>query len=138
MDRRFIVQLKEEHRIIIAFLNKINLSGGNTATLQKTVAEMKDVVIGHLRKEDEIVYPHLLRSKNIILISLGESFLRSMTVYSEIFTDVTRRIQESDNSIDPTLILDYESMKNTIKDRIFIEEKILFPAYESLDEYNKE
>ncbi|MEI8096620.1 MAG: hemerythrin domain-containing protein [Candidatus Moraniibacteriota bacterium] len=131
MDRSIIFELKEEHKAIIIALNEVNF-GGNLEETKVLIQTMQSVVTEHLRKEDTVIYPALLGSQNEALVSLGTSFLHSMIAYSEIFVDVTRRIGESSGSIDAGLVSEYESMRNKIKDRIFVEETALFPAYESI------
>ncbi|HCJ45622.1 MAG TPA: hypothetical protein DHV33_01765 [Candidatus Moranbacteria bacterium] len=133
MNREIIIELKDEHRRIITLLNEVDMNGSQEK-VKELILALQGIVVQHLHKEDTLIYPELLHSKNESIIMLGNGFLHSMTEYSVIFVDVTRRILERSNQFDSLLKEDYKKIKDKIKDRIFIEEKALFPVYEGLGE----
>lgn len=131
MNYEIVIELKKEHQEIISMLNGVDVASSKE-TREKQIIDLRAFVVKHLEKEDAFVYPKLTLSHNKILIDLGEEFFHSMQEYSHLFISVTDRILKSDVVLDARLVTDYEDMKNKIKERIFIEEKVLFPAYESL------
>lgn len=136
MDHNIIVELKEEHVRIVDCLNEIDMNGA-PEKVKELMKQLQVIVVKHLQKEDAFIYPELFRSKNDTIVSLGRNFLDSMVTYATIFQDVTRRIEESPDGFDISIKQEYEDMCGKIKDRIFIEEKALFPAYEGFDENMK-
>lgn len=83
-----------------------------------------------MRKEDRLIYPILLRSDDKEVRALGNGFLNSMVNYSEIFIGVVDNIMKSSGPMGIEAVKDYENIRDRIKDRIFVEEMALFPAYE--------
>lgn len=129
MNEGIISELKEEHKNIVSFFNKIDTA--NSLEEKKSfVSDLKKLIGEHLRKEDTIIYPVLLQSDDKEVLALGQSFLNSMVGYSEILIGIVDRIMESSDHLYIETVKDYENIRDRIKDRMFVEEVALFPAYE--------
>lgn len=128
MNENIVLELKEEHKKIISFFNEIDATD-ILAEKKNFIKDLKKMLSEHLRKEDAIVYPVLLRSDDKEVLALGRGFLNSMVGYSKIFSDVVGRIMESSNHLYLETVKDYENIRDRIKDRMFVEEVALFPAY---------
>lgn len=129
MNEGIISELKEEHKEIASFFNKIDIA--NTLEEKKTLVQDFAKFLGeHMRKEDTIIYPILLQSDDKEVRALGNGFLNSMVSYSEIFLGVVDNIMKSSGYMVPEAVKDYENIRDRIRDRIFVEEMALFPAYE--------
>lgn len=129
MNEGIISELKEEHKKIVSFFNKID-TANSLEEKKSLVSDLKKLIGEHLRKEDTIIYPVLLRSDDKEVLALGQSFLNSMVGYSEILIGIVDRIMESSDHLYIETVKDYENIRDRIKDRMFVEEVALFPAYE--------
>lgn len=129
MNEGIVSELKEEHKEVASFFNKIDIA--NTLEEKKKLVQDFAKFLGeHMRKEDMLIYPVLLRSDDKEVRALGNGFLNSMVSYSEIFLGVVDNIMKSSGPMGIEAVKDYENIRDRIKDRIFVEEMALFPAYE--------
>lgn len=129
MNEDIISELKEEHREIVSFFDKID-TAKPLEEKKKFVQDLEEFLSQHMRKEDTLIYPILLQSEDKEVRALGQGFLKSMVSYSEIFLAITKRVMESSGPIGLEAVKDYENIRDRIKDRIFVEEMALFPVYE--------
>lgn len=129
MNENIISELKEEHKEIISFFNKVDIAN-SLEEKKKLVQDLKLLLGEHMYKEDTLIYPVLLKSNDEEVRALGNGFLSSMVNYSEIFIGVVEGVMTSSEPIGLTVVKDYENIRDRIKDRIFVEEVALFPAYE--------
>jgi hemerythrin-like domain-containing protein len=131
MNERVTFELRDEHEKIRSYFNEIDIVQDHEKRKQ-LVQELKELVVMHVGKEDAFLYPALQRSGNEEIVNLGNTFLNSMVGYSAVFMEVTERILQCDGEFGPELRVDYEKMRDKIKNRIFVEEVALFPAYEKV------
>jgi iron-sulfur cluster repair protein YtfE (RIC family) len=129
MNENIISELKEEHKEIISFFNRVDIAN-SLEEKKKLVQDLKLLLGEHMHKEDTLIYPVLLKSDDEEVRALGNGFLDSMVNYSEIFIGVVEGVMTSSEPIGLTVVKDYENIRDRIKDRIFVEEVALFPAYE--------
>jgi DUF438 domain-containing protein len=129
MNENIVLELKEEHKEIISFFNKIDIAN-TLEEKKKLVQDLKQLLSEHMRKEDTLIYPILLQSDDKEVRALGNGFLNSMVNYSEIFLGVVDSVMKSSGPMGLEAMKDYENIRDRIKDRIFVEEVALFPAYE--------
>jgi iron-sulfur cluster repair protein YtfE (RIC family) len=129
MNENIISELKEEHKEIISFFNRVDIAN-SLEEKKKLVQDLKLLLGEHMYKEDTLIYPVLLKSDDEEVRALGNGFLSSMVNYSEIFIGVVEGVMTSSEPIGLTVVKDYENIRDRIKDRIFVEEVALFPAYE--------
>lgn len=127
-----IKELKEEHKKILLIFNEIEKVSSVDEKKGK-IKELRTFMVEHLKKEDEHVYPGLAKCKNKKAVQLGDLFSDAMNKYAKEFLGVVDNILNQEDEISEDLILAYELITDKIKDRIIVEETILFPAFLNKD-----
>lgn len=132
MNTDFIMILKEEHVAIADIFNEIDAA--STLENKKVLIRKLLVVLGpHLKKEDEELYPTLEKSTDDEVRRMAKIFAVTMHEYAENFTNVVNKIlSATEEDMSPELIVQYEKIRDRVKDRITIEEVTIFPAYEKI------
>jgi len=123
-----IETLKIEHQQILALFDQID----KTPDLIKEkdlVKNLVDITTQHLNKEDTLLYPAISQSKNEETKQTGLVFSSTMPDYVSGFTKVVTDILNTDK-ITPELLSQYQKIRDKIKNRITVEETILFPSFE--------
>lgn len=123
-----IKDLKEEHERILVMLDDID-KAQNLEEKKEEVRELRAFVAGHLKKEDEQIYPALRDSGDDEKIKLGYLFSDIMKGYTTEFLNVADDILSAEEELEEDVIRSYEKIRDKIKDRVTIEETILFPAF---------
>ncbi|MFA6429188.1 MAG: hemerythrin domain-containing protein [Patescibacteria group bacterium] len=126
---KFIDELKGEHRAIeacFAEFGATDIFAEQKAVVQKLV----DVALSHLKKEDEVLYPALANAQALEIKRLGDAFASVMKEYSARFVELTGQLLASESAFDPTLVTQFLLVRDRIKNRIVLEEGMLYPAYE--------
>jgi len=124
-----IDELKNEHRIMLDVLDQVRQLGISSVTGQDKFLSIRDLLISHMRKEDERYYPALERAAetNETLKVTLDYFARDMEVVSrramKLFDKYARGGSETEFSGDVKLLY------MMLRDRIQIEEDTLFKKY---------
>jgi iron-sulfur cluster repair protein YtfE (RIC family) len=127
-------ELQNEHRIMLDILDQVRHLGISSKTGQDKFLSIRDLLISHMRKEDERYYPALRRAaeNNEALKLTLDYFARDMAVVSrramQVFDKYAQGGTEKDFAGDLTLLY------MTLKDRIRIEEETLFKKYSHANE----
>lgn len=124
-----IIDLKKQHDALIDLLDKIDrcTSAPDRLSLLK---ELKSVAVAHLQVEDDYLYPHLLDSQDVALVKIGATFSSLMADYSELFLTLLDKVFSSKGDLSKAMLDEYVLVSTKLRDRITVEESILFPAYE--------
>jgi len=124
-----IDELKNEHRIMLNVLDQVKQLGISSETGQEKFLSIRDMLISHMKKEDERYYPALKRAAeyNETLRVTLDYFVRDMEVVShralQLFDKYARGGSETEFSGDVKLLY------MLLRDRIQIEEDTLFKKY---------
>ena len=128
-----IEELKNEHKIILDILGQVKTLGISSVSGQEKLLSAIDLLIGHMKKEDDNYYPELKRAaeNNKDLMIMVDYFIKDMENVSKkamsIFDKYSQGGDEADFAGDITLLY------MTLKDRIRIEEKTLFAKFSQLN-----
>jgi len=124
-----IDELRNEHRIMLDILDQVRLMGISSATGQEKFLSIRDLLISHMKKEDEHYYPALMREaeQNDALKLTLDYFARDMEAVSrkamQLFDKYAQGGAETEFSGDVKLLY------MLLRDRIRIEEDTLFKKY---------
>lgn len=130
MSTDFIQTLEQEHSVIREIFDAIDASS-DLENQKKLTQDLLEVLTPHLRKEDDQLYPTLVKSPDEEVRQMANIFHLTMEAYAENFAAVAKVIMELEgNAIPKEVLTDYEKIRDKIKDRITIEEVTIFPAYE--------
>ncbi len=100
----------------------------------------KNILIQHLKIEDELLYPALLKSKNKEIRETTEKFAAEMKQISEktmSFFDKYAKLKVEDLSANDDFRDDLDMIIAIIKKRIAVEEADLYPLYTKLNPSEK-
>jgi len=128
-----IEELKIEHKIILEILDQVKTLGISSASGQEKLLSAKDLLIAHMKKEDEQYYPALKRAaeNNKDLTILLDYFIKDMEDVSKkamcLFDKYSQGGDEADFAGDVKLLY------MMLKDRIRTEEKTLFVKFSQLN-----
>ena len=128
-----IEELKNEHNIILEILDQVKTLGISSASGQEKLLSAKELLIAHMKKEDEHYYPALKRAaeNNKELAILSDYFIKDMEDVSKkamfLFNKYSQGGDEADFAGDVTFLY------ITLKDRIRTEEKTLFAKFNHLN-----
>jgi iron-sulfur cluster repair protein YtfE (RIC family) len=124
--------LKSEHRLIVNLLNKIRIEGISSDEAIEELMAAKKLLLQHLKKEDEIIYPVLFGNK-----SKDSNFNNRLIKLDEEMEKITERVMTyfsdySDGKNAGNFSSDTKAVYEMLKTRILNEETILFPEYERM------
>ncbi len=124
-----IQDLKNEHVIIISVLNEVTKLGINTRDGQAKLLQVKDFLIAHLQKEDELFYPPLWEAAktNNKLQNILEEYAQEMRRISEIAFDFFEKYSKGGSGIE--FARDFGKLYGTLGKRINKEESVLYKFY---------
>ena len=118
-------ELKSEHKQILESFKKID-SLKNTKDKKKAFNQLKKVIIVHLNKKDNKIYPKLndpIDNSN----NSGKFFYKIMRANSK---DLITLFEKAENEIFEESFEDiFSEIKDKLKKRAEIEESTIFPAY---------
>ncbi len=126
-----IEELKREHSEILASLNEANEIGILSREGQAKLMSVKAVFLEHLKKEDEQLYPALIKSFKETKITLN---LFSMDMENVSRTALEFFDKYSDGVIDAEFEGKFETLFVALGKRIRSEEDLLFEEYEKMNE----
>ena len=122
-----IDDLKSEHTQILQLFEELEEAKYTDKSLTN---ELKEVAMTHLKKEDELLYPSLMESDKEEIRHTAKIFSDIVKKYSEEFLEVVDNLLTFENEVDEDAISDFEKIRDRIKDRIAIEETMLFASFD--------
>jgi len=127
-----IQDLKNEHKTIISSLNEVTKLGIEINAGQQKLIEVKDSLITHLKKEDELLYPPLwdAAKANINLKNTLEECAQEMKIISKITIEFFEKY--SDGGAGLEFVREYGKLYGILGKRINKEESSLYKFYEDL------
>jgi hypothetical protein len=117
-----ISQLKQEHIEILRLIEG------------KSLRELKEILIIHLKLEDKLLYPVLENCINKKSREIGQQFSKEMLTISKTAMKFFKEYEKKDIeklSKDIKFKKEFSKISNAIKTRIKIEEEILFPEFKN-------
>jgi hypothetical protein len=125
-------ELKNDHRIILDILDQIKIVGISSKVGQVKLLSAKALLIAHMKKEDEDFYSAFQKAAetNDALKRTVAYFIEDMESVSEKALRVFDKLALA--ASDEDIAGDLKLLYVTLKDRIRIEEDILFKKYERL------
>ncbi|KKU82188.1 MAG: hypothetical protein UY07_C0002G0045 [Parcubacteria group bacterium GW2011_GWA1_47_8] len=126
----FIKTLEREHNVIRDIFDAIDTTN-NLENRKNLIQKLQEVLVPHLEREDTKLYPTLIKSSDEEVRRMANLFHLTMKSYAENFALVINRILAINGEDVPSdIALDYNRIRDRIKDRMAIEEVTIFPAYE--------
>ena len=129
---KFIEELKEEHQSIIDRLLKVKRLGVHTMEGRSELIEIKEILLMHLQKEDDRLYPALRevagKDKNIKhFLDTFEGEMKKISAFSIAFFN---KYSVDGGGIE--FLRDFDKLRTSLEDRIQREESMLYEKYEEL------
>jgi DUF438 domain-containing protein len=121
-----IRDLKLEHQKILQLFDEVEKS---KFTKEKIIIELKNLAISHLQKEDQQLYPSLLNSEKEEIRGIASIFSNIMKKYSKDVISSINNLLDCNGKVNQDSVDNFKKISDKIKDRIVIEETILFPLY---------
>jgi len=127
-----IQDLKNEHEVIFSALNEVINKGINTKEGQLKLVEVKDALISHLQKEDELIYPYLkeVAETNEKAKSILEKYAQEMKKISDIAFEFFEKYSSGGSGLD--FAREFGKLYGTLGKRIKKEESVLYKLYEEI------
>ena len=130
---KLIEEFKKEHSFIIDTLNRSRKLGIGTEESQNAILSVKDIILDHIKMEDEEFYPVLRETakSNQKLKNLLAEFDKDMKEISRYF------IEFFDNNSVITgsdLAMELENFTAILERRILREETFLFAEFEKFNQ----
>ncbi|MFA7300759.1 MAG: hemerythrin domain-containing protein [Candidatus Shapirobacteria bacterium] len=122
-----IDSLKSEHQQILSLFDQIDQTT-DINVIHQLVKQLEIITSKHLQEEDDSLYPSFAQSKSQETKQIGTVFSNTMPEYVADFTKVTATILNTD-TITPEILSQYQKIRDKIKNRIIVEENILFPSF---------
>lgn len=123
--------LKEEHIEILKMFNQIDAAELFEEKKEK-IRELKGFVVKHVTTENDDIYPVLEKSLAPDSVKLGRVMSSLMQSYSVDFIGAVDAILMGGASSEESMIAAFNESVIDIKNRIKIEELLLFPEYEKV------
>lgn len=123
--------LEAEHDAILESFRQIDTAQSLEEKKQKLI-ELKDVVVAHIAKEDAEIYPVLEHSHKPDSVRLGEVMHSLMNSYAVDFMEAVEDVLQGVHAVGEDVMSSYHESVVDIKNRIKIEESLLFPEYEKV------
>ena len=129
---KLIDELREEHTIIAATLNKIEKIGVFSKKGQDVLFSAKSTLLSHLKKEDEQLYPVLHESakKDTVLKRTLDMFAKDMEKISKSVLEFFDKYSEGGTGM--AFARDYGQFFAALSSRIRREEDILYTKYNEI------
>ncbi len=128
-----IDQLKAEHKIVLALMDEATKVLGDVKETGQKLIKIKSGLLGHLKKEDEYLYPALLRiaPQNPQLDALLSVFGNDMMIVSK--TAIEFLDKYSGNATGAEFRRELGVFSAALRRRIANEERLLYPEFERLN-----
>lgn len=127
-----VAELKKEHVAIVALLDEIKAKGFGAPELQRKLLLARHGLVGHLRKEDDRLYPVLRRAaeRNERLQRMIDVFAREMTELSRAALDFFGKYAGSSDGAQ--FARDFANVAGLLTARIRNEETLLYAVFERI------
>jgi iron-sulfur cluster repair protein YtfE (RIC family) len=127
--RRLIEELKEEHAEILEILGRVKELGISTSAGQERLLAARDLLLAHMRKEDERYYPGLRKAAETSNEHrlMMDYFLADMEAVSRKALRLFEKYARGGNEAE--FAGEIKLLYLTLKDRISTEEETLFRKY---------
>lgn len=127
--KNLISELQKEHIQILDVLNYVNKHGIYSAEGQEKLIESKMLLLAHLKKEDQLIYPVLRDSalKNETLQKTLDSFAKEMEGITGLVSEFYFKYPKNSRGLD--FARDFGRLFAMLQTRIGREERILYPQF---------
>ena len=128
----FIEELKKEHKAVLEIFSQLHRLGITSDAVFEKLLRTKDMLLRHLKKEDDLLYPKLQAAAedDHKLKSKLEFFAEDTTIVTnyafQFYNDLANGTSVSN------LAKELGELTAILKMRILKEENILFPEYEKI------
>jgi regulator of sigma D len=135
-ENNFIIILKKQHGEILSRLNNFSplLSGKSFSDINcmVTLRELKKLLVEHLSLEDKELYPTLKRSRIKEIRETGRKFSdRMQTISKKVFDFFNKYSSMQTTDLSSSVFKkSLRDVKESIEQRVKIEEEVLYPLYE--------
>ena len=125
----FTQNLNDDHRGLIIKLNKVKSLGRVSPEAKEILFSSKQILLSHLRKEDEHLYPVLKKAgeKNENIKKIVDSFSQEMETISKNAITFFNKYEKESQGAD--FSADLENLLATLRNRIHREENILYKMF---------
>jgi hypothetical protein len=126
---KLLEELKREHKVILDILGQAKTRGISSRAGQEKLISARDLLMAHMRKEDEKYYPELRRAaeNNEELRVLLDYFARDMEDVSKKAMQLFDKYAHGGD--EAAFAGEIKLLYLTLKDRILTEEEILFEKF---------
>ncbi|MCD4812688.1 hemerythrin domain-containing protein [bacterium] len=124
--------LKEEHATLVAALGAVDSSKIGTEEGNKELFGIKDALLAHLAHEDSDFYPDMKKAaqSNESIAQMIKEFEDDMkTITTAVLAFFDKYTSESSGD---AFASDFGELVSNLKQRILMEEDVLFKAYDEL------
>jgi hypothetical protein len=125
-------ELKSEHKILLEEFEKIKQLGGFTAEGKSLLFNCKKILLAHLKKEDEQLYPVLKQTgiEDSSVMNLADSYISEMNSISERAVKFFDTYEREDDDIDFAVAVEF--LLGSLKKRIAMEETVLYKKFDEV------
>ena len=129
---KLVEELKNEHAMVVAALEKVKKLGIGSQEGQEALASVKEALLGHLKKEDEQFYPTLKKAAQN-----NPRLARSLEAYAGELAEVSKAALQffekyARGGISTEFTTDFGKLSAALADRIRKEESYLYAEYDKL------
>ncbi len=126
-----IKKLRVEHAHMLDLLTRAKSEGIGSEAFRNNLTEVKNLLVKHLELEDMLVYPLLDKAavNNNKLKKMLDEFKEEMNEIATFAMDFFDRLSHESGA---KLQKDFKSFMNILLQRIVMEEKVLYKAYEDM------
>lgn len=130
----FIEELKTEHAAITTLLEKVKGSGITSPEAWNNMILMKSKLMAHLTKEDEKFYPALRHAgeHDEKLKTTLDFFAADMEKVTNMVSGFFKKYPNGGSGVE--FAIDVGTLFGSLSGRIRVEDHVLFPEYEKLEE----
>ena len=125
-------ELKGEHKVLLQEFEKIKQLGGFTPEGKSLLFNCKKILLSHLKKEDEQLYPVLKKAgiEDGTVMDLAEDYITEMKSISERAVKFFDTYERDDEDIDFAVAVEF--LMGSLKNRISMEESILYKKFDEI------
>jgi hypothetical protein len=126
-----IEELRDEHKNILKMFDQLDWTIDSNE-IKKLAAQLLEVIVPHVNKEDIQLYPPLRNSASAEISQTAGIFSGLMVRYSMEIVEVIKTIINWPGELTPEVSANFSKIRARIRDRIAIEEAMLFSAYKEI------
>lgn len=129
MPDQTITILKNDHKALIDAFDRVNKAGINTPQGKAHLQQAKEILIQHLKREDESIYFDILKmsERHKHLKSVMTDFSREMTGLTKSITEFFSKVASGASGVE--LAMEFGRLFGAVKTRIRKEEVALYEEY---------